>query len=75
MPQTIKNAPVGQAVEMDATTGNPSPSYPPQGFNGLRDSDGDVAGMVGLQQGKPIMDTLRPDEVLSGTSSVYSDQQ
>jgi hypothetical protein len=42
---------VGQAVEMDATTG--SPSIPPQGFGQfgqLRDSDADVAGMVGLQQ-------------------------
>jgi hypothetical protein len=71
----INDSPVGQAVEMDATTGNPSPSHPPQGFNGLRDSDGDVAGMVGLQQGKPITDALCPDKVMSGTSSVYSDQQ
>ena len=43
---------VGQAVEMDATTG--SPSHAPAGFGnhigGLRDSDSDVAGMVGLQQ-------------------------
>jgi hypothetical protein len=42
----------GQAVEMDATTG--SSSLAPNGFVGqygpLRDSDGDVAGMVGLQQ-------------------------
>ncbi|KAA8576122.1 hypothetical protein EYC84_006283 [Monilinia fructicola] len=38
---------VGQAIEMDASTG--SPSHPPAGFAGqfgnLRDSDGDVAGM------------------------------
>ena len=43
---------VGQAIEMDATTG--SPSTEPKGFGAqfgqLRDSDGDVAGMVGLQQ-------------------------
>jgi hypothetical protein len=43
---------VGQAIEMDATTGSRSPGlHPPGGYGGgLRDSDGDVAGMVGLQQ-------------------------
>lgn len=40
---------VGQAVEMDARTG--SPAQPPQGFGQFRDSDADIAGMVGLQQG------------------------
>jgi hypothetical protein len=43
---------VGQAIEMDAATG--SPQLAPTGFGnqfgGIRDSDGDVAGMVGLQQ-------------------------
>ncbi|OLN96458.1 pH-response regulator protein palI/prr-5 [Colletotrichum chlorophyti] len=39
---------VGQAVEMDAVTG--SPAHPPQGFGQFRDSDADIAGMVGLQQ-------------------------
>lgn len=44
---------VGRAVEMDATSGSPSRS--PVGFNNnqfqpIRASDGDVAGMVGLQQ-------------------------
>jgi hypothetical protein len=44
--------PVGQAVEMDATTGSRSPPAVGGGFGpyGVRDSDGDVAGMVGLQQ-------------------------
>ncbi|KAI1483437.1 hypothetical protein K445DRAFT_12056 [Daldinia sp. EC12] len=46
--------PVGQAVEMDASTG--SPAHPPQGFgqfnNQLRDSDADVAGMLALQQAR-----------------------
>jgi hypothetical protein len=46
------HGPVGQAVEMNALTG--SPSHAPQGFGNhvapLRDSDSDVAGMVGLQQ-------------------------
>lgn len=45
--------PVGQAIEMDATTG--SPSHAPKGFgqygnNRIRDSDSDVAGMISLQQ-------------------------
>ncbi|KAK1454300.1 hypothetical protein CCUS01_10594 [Colletotrichum cuscutae] len=39
---------VGQAVEMDAATG--SPAHPPAGFGQFRDSDADIAGMVGLQQ-------------------------
>ncbi|KAH6651782.1 hypothetical protein BKA67DRAFT_337964 [Truncatella angustata] len=46
--------PVGQAVEMDASTG--SPAHPPQNFgqfpNQLRDSDADVAGMLALQQAR-----------------------
>jgi hypothetical protein len=40
-----------QAYEMDAT---PTPSDPPKGYGqygGLRESDADVQGMVGLQQG------------------------
>ncbi|KAI9050438.1 hypothetical protein LZ554_005602 [Drepanopeziza brunnea f. sp. 'monogermtubi'] len=42
---------IGQAVEMDARTG--SPSAAPSGFGQLgniRESDNDVAGMIGLQQ-------------------------
>jgi hypothetical protein len=53
MPGLENAGPVGQAVEMDASTG--SPSRAPTGFGqfgGLRDSDGDVAGMIGLQQQK-----------------------
>jgi hypothetical protein len=51
MPGLEHEGVVGQAVEMDATTG--SPSVAPRGFGQfgqLRDSDADVAGMVGLQQ-------------------------
>ncbi|KAI9841635.1 MAG: regulator of ime2 [Sclerophora amabilis] len=62
----------GQAVEMDATTGSPSPSlHPPASYNQLRDSDGDVRGMVGLQQdrhGSP----MRQASAAMTTSSVYS---
>ncbi|OBT64510.1 hypothetical protein VE03_05299 [Pseudogymnoascus sp. 23342-1-I1] len=49
---------VGQAIEMDATTGSRSPGLrAPGGFGagGLRDSDRDVAGMVGLQQGRGVV--------------------
>lgn len=66
------HASVGQAVEMDATTG--SPSAPPASFGhqygGIRDSDGDVAGMVGLQQQKAQLS--RQHTVMSATSE-YSD--
>ncbi|KAI1322630.1 pali-domain-containing protein [Xylariaceae sp. FL0255] len=50
------HGPVGQAVEMDATTG--SPAHSPSGFgqfennNKIRDSDSDVAGMLALQQAR-----------------------
>jgi len=53
---------VGQAVEMDATTG--SPSTLPGGFGqfgSIRESDGDVAGMVGLQQQRLQRETLDSD--------------
>jgi hypothetical protein len=62
---------VGQAVEMDATTG--SPSNAPKGFGQfgqLRDSDADVAGMVGLQQ----QGIARPATFLSESSRYSSDE-
>ncbi|KAF2857008.1 pali-domain-containing protein [Plenodomus tracheiphilus IPT5] len=37
--------PIGQAIEMDHRTGTPPANF------GLRESDGDVAGMLALQQG------------------------
>lgn len=71
-----RGGPVGQAIEMDATTG--SPSKAPQGFGNqygtLRDSDGDVAGMVGLQQQKmnlPIRDTRVSDGSRYSTEDAY----
>lgn len=71
---------IGQAVEMDAMTG--SPSHTPTGFgsynNGigpLRDSDGDVAGMVGLQQsGLPAHLRQGNGRVMSDTSFYSSDE-
>lgn len=59
MPGLENAGPVGQAIEMDAATG--SPSRAPTGFGqfgGLRDSDGDVAGMIGLQQQKLQRQTM-----------------
>ena len=64
MPGIDSPGAVGQAVEMDATTG--SPSHTPQGFGnhfGVRDSDSDIAGIVGLQQQRANMnhDTMISD--------------
>jgi hypothetical protein len=59
---------------MDATTG--SPSHAPSGFGTrfgqLRDSDGDISGMVGLQQQR--QDALNRDTVTS-EGSVYSGEE
>ncbi len=71
LPGLEDGAPVGQAVEMDATTG--SPSNAPKGFGQfgqLRDSDADVAGMVGLQQ----QGIARPATFLSESSRYSSDE-
>lgn len=65
-------APVGQALEMDSTNDSRSSSAPPQGFTNqygpLRDSDGDVAGMVGLQQ-------QRQDVPHNSDGSKYSNEE
>lgn len=71
LPGAGPEALVGQAVEMDATTG--SPSHAPQGFGQLRDSDGDVAGMVGLQQQRQNA-PVRRDTVLTDGSRYSSDE-
>jgi hypothetical protein len=64
MPGIDSPGPVGQAVEMNAATG--SPSHAQQGFGnhfGVRDSDSDIAGIVGLQQQRVNMnhDTMISD--------------
>jgi hypothetical protein len=62
----------GQAVEMDATTG--SPAHAPQGygqFGQIRDSDADVAGMVGLQQARASANDSRH---MSESSRYSSDE-
>lgn len=76
LPEEISNPHgiVGQAVEMDATTGSPSatPTGFGQQFGNLRGSDADVAGMVGLQQQKAGID--RHPTVMSD-SSHYSNNE
>lgn len=60
-PPPMDDGAVGQAIEMDATTGSRSPAHTPRGFGtgfgALRDSDGDVAGMVGLQQQRQAVES------------------
>ncbi|KAJ9648679.1 methylglyoxal reductase (NADPH-dependent) gre2 [Coniosporium tulheliwenetii] len=57
---------IGQAVELDTMHGAP----PPVGNNyGLRDSDGDVQGMVGLQQGLAPQERRSLDGPASPTSA------
>ncbi|KAK4555436.1 regulator of ime2 [Recurvomyces mirabilis] len=70
--------PIGQAIEMDERHGSPpiagqrSEVASPYG---LRDSDGDVAGMVGLQQGRnsPMRRESERSSAMRSTSD-YSDQ-
>ena len=69
-PPPLPGAP-GQAVEMDATTG--SPQHAPQGFGQFRDSDADIAGMVGLQQGRGPTPN-RHDTYMSETSKYSTDE-
>lgn len=67
--------PVGQAIEMDATTG--SPARPPPGFNQfpnqLRDSDADVAGMLALQQART--NSPRRHDTYMSEASKYSQEE
>ncbi|MCJ1305783.1 regulator of ime2 [Hypocenomyce scalaris] len=68
---------IGQAIEMDATTGSPSqtPGWGPG--TQLRDSDSDVQGLVGLQQGLQQQrgaSPLRHEPLHKSPSSTYSTQ-
>jgi hypothetical protein len=59
---------------MDATTG--SPSHAPGGFGQfghLRDSDGDISGMVGLQQQRHNLAVNRDTVMTDG--SQYSGEE
>ncbi|KAJ4992724.1 hypothetical protein SVAN01_01770 [Stagonosporopsis vannaccii] len=67
---------IGQAIEMDSRTGTPPVNQnQPQNY-GLRESDGDVQGMLALQQGgfPASSPQRRPSDVLSPTSS-YSQEE
>ncbi len=74
---------IGQAIEMDERTGSPAqPSSPnPDSYAqnyGLRDSDADVAGLVGLQQerrGSPMRTASERESGMRGPTSVYSSEQ
>lgn len=67
--------PIGQAIEMDGRTGTP-PVNPNQNY-GLRESDGDVQGMLALQQGGgfpgQVPQGRRPSNPMSPTSA-YSQE-
>ncbi|CAK3777757.1 pH-response regulator palI RIM9 [Lecanosticta acicola] len=74
---------IGQAIEMDERTGSPqvSPTHQDSHQYGLRDSDVDVAGMVGLQQRgdhqSPPPGSVRQESHRSeprSPASIYSDQ-
>lgn len=65
---------IGQAIEMDERTGSPQrPPFPHTNNSyGLRDSDGDVAGMVGLQRGLSEHSNKQSD--IRSPTSMYSDE-
>jgi hypothetical protein len=67
--------PIGQAIEMDERTGSPPMQMNPvmNSSYGLRDSDGDVAGMVDLQQAPIRHESARSSGPRSPTS-IYSDK-
>lgn len=74
--------PIGTAIEMDERTGSPPVMSPPPAGHlsptyGLRDSDADVNGMVGLQQDRRGSPMRRDSERESGhrsPTSVYSQE-
>lgn len=63
--------PIGQAIEMDSRTGTP-PINTSQNY-GLRESDGDVQGMLALQQGGGFANAPPPQRRPSGPMSPTSD--
>lgn len=75
-PAPMPHDSIGQAIEMDERTGSAGP-----GQYGLRDSDGDVAGIVALQQGRSspmrnisggASNPMSP--VTNSSASMYSEQ-
>ncbi|CAM1502113.1 Fc.00g040970.m01.CDS01 [Cosmosporella sp. VM-42] len=72
LPGTVPETIGGQAIEMDAAPNDPNRQYGGQ-YGQLRDSDVDVAGMVGLQQGQAPPG--RHDTYMSEESKYSSDEQ
>lgn len=76
VPGSVPSPRPGQTVETDAASGSPRP--PQNGFGNnqndrqFRDSDADIAGMVGLQQG--IAPLPRHNTVMSATSTYSTDE-
>ena len=72
--QGPSSIPIGQAIEMDASTGSPAatPGFPPVN-NPLRESDSDVEGLVGLQQNRGAAPYLSAEPTTP--SSAYSSQR
>lgn len=62
-----------RAIEMDATPLGPPSTNAYGQHNQLRDSDADVAGMVGLQQGRPMPGGAR-ETVMSDGSRYSTDE-
>ncbi|KAL8645491.1 MAG: hypothetical protein Q9210_006677, partial [Variospora velana] len=69
MPIPANEGAIGQAVEMDATTGSPSRTPVPYQPMQLRDSDSDVQGLVGLQRRREHRESPM------SLTSVYSSQE
>lgn len=69
---------IGQAIEMDERTGSPQGAQPAYVNNnyGLRDSDGDVMGMVGLQGGlsNSTSDSRPPRSDMRSPTNMYSNE-
>jgi hypothetical protein len=64
---------VGQAVEMEGSSGRPMPASYDLPANGLRGSDSDVQGMVGLQENRAAFPSTRRD--LQSPTSLYSPEE
>jgi hypothetical protein len=66
--------PIGQAIEMDNRTGTPPVNNNQNQNYGLRESDGDVQGMLALQQGgfPAGAPQRRPSDGLLSPTSQYS---
>ncbi|TPX14446.1 uncharacterized protein E0L32_005410 [Thyridium curvatum] len=76
LPGTNGPSQMGQAVEMDAAANGPRPGppgYGPQYGGQVRDSDSDIAGMVGLQQGRGPTSANRHDTYMSDNSRYSQD--